>query len=150
MKIEKIDDNVVSCVLEKHELIERNIDLEHISYGEEKLRKLFEEIIDKAQTEVGFRIDSPLVVEAVPFGDDSIEFIMRCVENPDELDGRFSSFTPSDSSLIGKEIMDAIMGAFDKVDEDIKVKALGGAINTSERLDLKKEEYISVPLNLMI
>ncbi|MCQ2609293.1 MAG: adaptor protein MecA [Lachnospiraceae bacterium] len=144
MRLEKIDENVVSCVIEKQELIERSIDIKHISYGEQNLKKLFEEIVKKAEDEVGFKIVSPLVIEAVPYEDDSIEFILRCVENPDELDGRFSSFSPYDGMNIGKEIMESVMSIFDKVDEEIKVRSFGGQINTSERLDLKKEEDIAI------
>lgn len=144
MKIEMLDDNVVSFILDRDEVIERKIDIKTSMYGSEKLKNLFEELITKAQNEVGFKVTSPMLVEAVPFEDGSIEIIIKCENFEDELDSRFSTFTPYEGANIGKEIMDAIMGIFDKVDVDIKSKNNNGIINVSERLDLKKEEDIAI------
>lgn len=144
MKIQRIDENVVSFVLDKNELVERQIDVEGTSYGEEKLRRLFEELITKAQNEVGFKVHSPVLVEAIPLEDESMEFLIKCGRFDDELDSRFTSFTPYQGANIGKEIIDMVMGAFEKIDSNVKSKNINNIINASERLDLKKEEDLAL------
>ena len=57
---------------------------------------LFREMIQQAAQEVGFEAeDIPLMVEAIPLSSESIMLIVTKVEDPEELDTRFSRFTPT-------------------------------------------------------
>lgn len=95
MKIERISDNQIRCTLSRSDLDERQIDLSELAYGSEKARHLFHEMIQKAADEVGFNAENvPLMVEAIPLALDSIMLIVTRVEDPDELDTRFSRFSP--------------------------------------------------------
>ena len=60
-----------------------------------KARNLFREMIQQAAQEVGFEAeDIPLMVEAIPLSSESIMLIVTKVEDPEELDTRFSKFSP--------------------------------------------------------
>ncbi len=96
MKIERINENQIRCTLNQDDLSERQIDLNDLAYGSEKARRLFSELMQTAAAEVGFDSDGvPLMVEAIPLNADSIMLIVTRVEDPDELDTRFSRFSPS-------------------------------------------------------
>ncbi len=96
MKIERINENQIRCTLNSTDLAERQIELSELAYGSEKARQLFHEMIQAAAVEVGFEVDNmPLMVEAIPLTMDSIMLIVTRVEDPDELDTRFSRFSPS-------------------------------------------------------
>ena len=69
MKIEKINENSISLVLQSEDLQNRNLKLTDLSYGSDKAKELLIEIIDIAKTQVGFNADAPLAVEADPLND---------------------------------------------------------------------------------
>ncbi|MBR2654439.1 MAG: adaptor protein MecA [Lachnospiraceae bacterium] len=96
MKIEKINENQIRCFLSKEELASRQLQLKELAYGTEKARALFRELMEKAFLQYGFIAENmPVMVEAVPLHDDSLVLIITRVENPEELDTRFSNFAPS-------------------------------------------------------
>ena len=96
MKIDKINDNQIRCILNKEDLAIRNIKLTELSYRSEKSQLLFGEILQRAYREFGFEYDgSPLKIEAVPVSAESIILIISKITNPEELDTRFSKFTPN-------------------------------------------------------
>lgn len=93
MKIERISDNQIRCTLTSLDLSSRGINLAELAYGSEKARNLFREMIQQAAQEVGFEAeDIPLMVEAIPLSSESIMLIVTKVEDPEELDTRFSKF----------------------------------------------------------
>ena len=95
MKIERINENQIRCTLTSFDLSMRNLNLGELAYGSEKARKLFREMIKKAEAEVGFEAeDIPLMVEAIPLSAESIMLIITKIEDPEELDTRFSRFSP--------------------------------------------------------
>lgn len=95
MKIERINENQIRCTLTSFDLSARNINLVELAYGTEKARKLFREMIQKASNDVGFEAeDIPLMVEAIPLPGESIMLVITKVEDPEELDTRFSKFSP--------------------------------------------------------
>lgn len=95
MKIERISENQIRCTLNRSDLAERQIELSELAYGSEKARRLFHEMIQAAADEIGFDVENmPLMVEAIPLNMDSIMLIVTRVEDPDELDTRFSHFSP--------------------------------------------------------
>lgn len=96
LKIERINENQIRCTLTSVDLSARNIKLSELAYGSEKTRELFRDMIQQASLETGFVADDiPLVIEAIPLGSGSIMLIITKVEDPEELDSRFSRFAPS-------------------------------------------------------
>lgn len=95
MKIERINENQIRCTLTSFDLSVRNLNLSELAYGSEKARNLFREMIQKASNEVGFEAeDIPLMVEAIPLSNESVVLVITKIEDPDELDTRFSRFSP--------------------------------------------------------
>ena len=91
MKIERINENQIRCTLSNFDLSVRNVNLNELAYGSEKARNLFREMIQRASREVGFEAeDIPLMVEAIPMANDSVMLIITKIEDPEELDTRFS------------------------------------------------------------
>lgn len=96
MKIERINENSIRCVLTNLDLSVRNVNISELTYGSEKARNLFREMMQKASNEVGFEAeDIPIMVEAIPMPNDSIMLIITKIDDPDELDTRFSRFAPA-------------------------------------------------------
>lgn len=96
MKIERINENQIRCTLTSFDLSVRDLNLGELAYGSEKAKKLFQEMIQKASKEVGFDAeDIPLMVEAIPLSNESIMLIITKIEDPEELDTRFSKFSPA-------------------------------------------------------
>jgi adapter protein MecA 1/2 len=94
MKIERINDNQIRCTLSSIDLSMRNLNLGELAYGSEKARNLFREMIQKASNEVGFEADDiPLMVEAIPLSNESVMLVITKIEDPEELDTRFSRFS---------------------------------------------------------
>ncbi len=95
MKIERINENQIRCTLTSFDLSVRNLNLGELAYGSEKARSLFREMIQKASNEVGFDAeDIPLMVEAIPLSNESVMLVITKIEDPEELDTRFSKFSP--------------------------------------------------------
>lgn len=115
MKIEKINDNQIRCTLTRADLAERQLHLSELAYGTEKAKSLFHDMMQQAAYEFGFEAnDIPLMIEAIPASSDSIVLIITKVEDPDELDARFSKFAPSpsgDSENAATESYDKLEGA---------------------------------------
>lgn len=96
MKIEKLNDNQIRCTLTRADLAKRQLQLSELAYGTEKAKSLFHDMMQQAAFEFGFEADDiPLMIEAIPASADSIVLIITKVEDPDELDTRFSKFAPS-------------------------------------------------------
>ena len=93
MKIEKLSDNQIRCTLTRADLAERQLQLSELAYGTEKARSLFHDMMQQAAQEFGFEAENmPLMIEAIPSSSDSIVLIITKVEDPEELDTRFSKF----------------------------------------------------------
>ena len=128
MKIEKINENQIRCTLtrEDHEL--HQIKLSELAYGSEKAKKLFRDMMQQAQMQFGFEADNiPLMIEAIPINVDSIILIITKVEDPEELDTRFSKFTPynkdrSQAEPVQLDGADSIIDFFQKLRESTRSK----------------------------
>ena len=93
MKIERLNENQIRCTLSKEDLVNREIKLSELAYGSDKAKRLFRDMMIQASTEVGFEAnDIPLVIEAIPVSSECIILIVTKVEDPEELDTRFSKF----------------------------------------------------------
>lgn len=96
MKIEKISNSQIRCILTGEDLASRQLRLSELAYGTEKARALFRDMMEQAAVQCGFDAENyPLMIEAIPLGADSIVLIVTKVDNPEELDTRFSNFAPS-------------------------------------------------------
>lgn len=95
MKIEKINENQIRCTLTKEDLESHQIRISELAYGTDKAKKLFRDMMEQAALQFGFEADNiPLMIEAIPVSAESIILIVTKVEDPEELDTRFSKFAP--------------------------------------------------------
>lgn len=100
MKIEKLNENQIRCTLTHADLAERHLKLSELAYGSEKAKSLFRDMMQQASYDFGFEADNiPLMIEAIPVSPDSIVLIITKVEDPEELDTRFSKFTSPEDAL---------------------------------------------------
>ncbi len=96
MKIEKVNDNQIRCTLTREDLASRELKISELAYGTEKAKNLFRDMMQQANYQFGFEAeDIPLMIEAIPLNAECIVLIITKVEDPEELDTRFSRFTPS-------------------------------------------------------
>ncbi|MCR5514840.1 MAG: adaptor protein MecA [Lachnospira sp.] len=96
MKIEKISDMQIRCTLDREDLAARQLKLSELAYGTPKAKELFREMMQQASYQFGFEADDmPLMVEAIPIAQDHIILVITKVQDPDELDTRFSKVAPS-------------------------------------------------------
>lgn len=126
MKIEKINDSQIRCTLTKEDLENHQIRLTELAYGTEKAKNLFRDMMQQAHKELGFEADNiPLMIEAIPLNADSIVLIVTKVEDPEELDTRFSRFSPHSGPVeetLQFDGADNIIDIFQKIYE-AKVKS---------------------------
>lgn len=118
MKIEKVNDHQIRCTLTREDLADRELKLSELAYGTEKAKDLFRDMMQQASFEFGFEAeDIPLMIEAIPLNSECIVLIITKVEDPDELDTRFSKFAPSvhedDNTL--DDVLDTIAEGADDV-----------------------------------
>ncbi|SKB54841.1 adapter protein MecA 1/2 [Lachnospiraceae bacterium] len=132
MKIEKVNDHQIRCTLTKADLAERELKISELAYGTDKAKSLFRDMIQQASYQFGFEAeDIPLMIEAIPLSSEAIVLIITKVEDPEELDTRFSKFAPS---LRGDETGDTAevhSGADDVLDLFRKIK--DGSEGSSEK-----------------
>lgn len=96
MKIEKVNENQIRCTLTREDLADRELKISELAYGTEKAKNLFRDMMQQASFECGFEAeDIPLMIEAIPLNSECIVLIITKVEDPEELDTRFSKFAPS-------------------------------------------------------
>ena len=119
MKIEKISETQIRCTLSKQDLAERDLKISELAYGSDKAKDLFREMMVQASYECGFEAeDIPLMIEAIPVSGDCLVLVVTKVEDPDELDTRFSNFSSfrepadEDASSVTSSVADEILEAF--------------------------------------
>lgn len=94
MKIERLSENQIRCTLNKADLTEKQLKISELAYGSQKAKDLFKDMLQQASVELGFEADdTPLMIEAIPVSPDCLILIVTKVEDPEELDTRFSRFT---------------------------------------------------------
>lgn len=142
MKIEKVNDHQIRCTLTREDLADRELKLSELAYGTEKAKDLFRDMMQQASYEFGFEAeDIPLMIEAIPLNSDCIVLIITKVEDPEELDTRFSKFAPSvhEDSDVVDEVLDSIAeGADDVLDLFKKIQGKHG--HSDEESDARTEE----------
>lgn len=166
MKIEKVNDHQIRCTLTKADLADRELKISELAYGTEKAKSLFRDMMQQASMKFGFEADDiPLMIEAIPLNSDCIVLIITKVEDPEELDTRFSKFAPSihededmmdDSSLAAdlSHTGDEVLDLFKKIKDHAAslAKAVPDPSNVEDLVkaaaeDEKEEE--TTPLNAL-
>lgn len=100
MKIEKMNEHQIRCILTREDLEMRNIKLSELAYGSENTRNLFQDMMQQASADFGFEAeDIPLMIEAIPLSSEKIVLIITKVDAPEELDTRFSNFTEMEEDI---------------------------------------------------
>lgn len=151
MKIEKVNDHQIRCTLTKADLIDRELKISELAYGTEKAKNLFRDMMKQASTEFGFEAeDIPLMIEAIPLSPECIVLIITKVEDPEELDTRFSKFAPSiheedgffeiedDEFDAAGEAADDILNLFRKLQETDKKERAAIAKENGTQADLSQ------------
>lgn len=84
MKIEKINEQQIRCILSKKELEDREIKISELASGSNKARGLFQDMIERANDEFGFDAeDIPLMIEAIPLAGEQIILQITKLECPE-------------------------------------------------------------------
>lgn len=120
MKLERLSENQIRCTLNKADLADRKLLLNELAYGTDKAKELFREMMEQASEELGFEVnDIPLMIEAIPVSPDCLILIITKVEDPEELDTRFSRFSKyADIEIDTSEEADEDYSANAATDED--------------------------------
>ena len=120
LKIEKLNENQIRCILDRNDLESRELQLSELAYGSTKAKALFRDMMEQANSEFGFEVDNiPLMIEAIPVSIDCLILVVTKVEDPEELDTRFSRF----SSLLNEE---------DDDDDDFEMLDMGDNFHSFE------------------
>lgn len=148
MKIEKLNENQIRCTLTHADLAARHLKLSELAYGTEKAKSLFRDMMQQASFDFGFEAeDIPLMIEAIPASADSIVLIITKVEDPEELDTRFSKFTASgDTDSMNSETLEKLEGAEEFLNLLNKVKE--AASNT--KTESKETDKVSPPFTVRL
>lgn len=144
MKIEKVNDHQIRCTLTKADLADRELKISELAYGTEKAKNLFRDMMHQAAVKFGFEADDiPLMIEAIPLNADCIVLIITKVEDPEELDTRFSKFAPSiheDSEFADDSVIDdlshtgeEVLDLFKRIKEHAASIA-GSSVGTTEEV----------------
>lgn len=143
MKLERVNDHQIRCTLTKADLADRELKLSELAYGTEKAKSLFRDMMQQASYELGFEAeDIPLMIEAIPLSSESILLIITKVEDPDELDTRFSNFAPSIHNDEDSAVQDVINSVSQDIPEVLDLfKRLSKEVsqNQEHAVDSKKE-----------
>lgn len=160
MKIEKISDSQIRCTLSKEDLMDRELRLSELAYGTEKAKALFRDMMQQASYEFGFEADDiPLMIEAIPISPECLVLVITKVEDPDELDTRFSKFSSSntDSDDYNSEtdddsFTDDLLNCFDQItemldDDEPIISTDEEPVSSTENEETNSKE-VNIPVNL--
>lgn len=125
MKLERLSENQIRCTLNKADLADRELMLNELAYGTDKAKELFRDMMEQAAEELGFEAnDIPLMIEAIPISPDCLILIITKVEDPEELDTRFSRF----SKYTDIEIDDDDDEIYDNDENDLQDDLINGEV----------------------
>lgn len=93
MRMEKINDRQIRCVITNQDLFERKISVRELKYGSQATAELFREMLTKASDQFGFNEEElPVMIEAIPVSPEELLVIISAVEDAEELDPHFARF----------------------------------------------------------
>ncbi len=86
MKIEKLNDNQIRCILSPTELLKRHLTIKKLSWANADARQLFHEMLEQSHDELGFEPNEfPLVVEAQQLSEGNLALTLTKVHSLEEL-----------------------------------------------------------------
>lgn len=141
VKLERLSDTRIRCTLNRDDLVDRELRISELAYGSEKAKALFRDMMQQASCELGFEAeDIPIMIEAIPISPDCLILDITKVEDPDELDTRFSNFTPiedkeASSDDTNEAFADEILNCFEQI---------AGLINNREEKEIIDATTIDV------
>ena len=92
MRIEKINEHQVRCLISKQDLLSRHLNAGELRYGAPEVRALFSEVLQTASRQYGFNKEEyPVMIEAIPV-QEGLLIVLSAVENPEETDPHFAHF----------------------------------------------------------
>ncbi len=153
MKIERINDNQIRCTLTREDLVSRHLKLSELAYGTDKAKALFKELMEQASYQVGFEAeDIPLMIEAVPLSSESLLLVVTKVENPEELDTRFSRFSHSDEDMEDLDnTVTSSLPDFNQISADDVLSAFKALFEKSKTdTEIDKKTNSNLPENINI
>ncbi len=127
MQIEVIGNLRIKCTLTNEYLKSRWVDISDLAYGTEAMTALFRDIIEETREKFGIdfgaRENHPVMIEAVPMGEDSLAIFISKAEDAEELDTRFSRFSPGPANggitpSLSSDDGDDLFDDFDGDDEE--------------------------------
>lgn len=137
MKIEKINENQIRCIIEREDLEEHKLQLSELISGSSRVRELFRDLMERAFYEVGFDADNiPLMIEALPMNGDCLVLVITKVDNPAELADRYANVPKlnlqmepvdeDDEDYEEEDVLSAVLdAATDDMDTEVSVKGPG-------------------------
>lgn len=159
MKIEKVNDQQIRCTLTKDDLSKRQLKISELAYGTDKAKNLFKDMMEQASFEFGFEAENiPLMIEAIPMSPECLVLIITKVENPEELDTRFSQFISeiegsyedleqnSENGLSDEELYDLFRRIQEKHASQTKSKAFSKTLNMSGITDEEEQKLTVVSI----
>lgn len=94
MKIEKISENQIKFTLNRTDLASRQIKISELAYGTEKTKGLIQDMMEQASDELDFELnDTPLMIEAIPVSMDCIVLMVTKIDEPEEVDTKFTGLS---------------------------------------------------------
>ncbi|MCQ2081876.1 MAG: adaptor protein MecA [Lachnospiraceae bacterium] len=141
MRIEKVNDNQIRCTLTKEDLVNRKIKISELAYGSDKAKTLFRDMMQQASFEFGFEAENiPLMIEAIPVSNECIVLIITKVDDPEELDTRFSKFSPSVHQEASSPLSDLIENLSEGADDVLDLFKKLQSINNSATQETSAHE----------
>lgn len=140
MRIEKISDKQIRCTLNKQDLSDRELRISELAYGTDKAKALFRDMMQQASYEFGFETeDIPLMIEAIPMYPDTLVLVITKVDDPDELDTRFSNFSDDPDDML----YDENEYAFD-IEDSYDSDLIDGYITSEDDVEEPETDFISL------
>ena len=142
MRIEKISDDQIKCILTKEDLDARKINFSELTFGSAQANGLLRDMMQQASCEFGFEADDkPLMIEVVPMQSGIIVLVITKVSGRNSADNIHSdSFLSEDDDLEEdddlRENTIEISGRIKKGDEgDPFTLSIASAGNMSESIN---------------
>ena len=102
MRMEKINSSQIRIVITSQDLQEWKLSVREMKYGSRETTELFRQMLQKAAQQFSFNQEGlPIMIEAVPIGPEELLLIISAVEDAEELDPHFASFSPPSPALPG-------------------------------------------------
>ncbi len=140
LKIEKVNDNQIKCILTREDLEERKISFSELTFGSSQANELLRDMMQQASVEVGFEADDkPLMVEIVPMQTGLIVFVITKMSGADK----------AEDALISGENTDIQEDIIDDEAEDDEDEDNNGSGRTME-IKITQQSGAPIPLEPMM